>query len=157
MMASYKNALLIVALLALTAWAGEHPVVPRPPRLVEARVYHYSHGQPYLVKWWTIEDLKIDRELIFPAGPDTFRVRLRLQGQGWVRMAFRDGQMYVHELPEDQGYVSDGVKDFYFRVPKDFAAGPISLSISLRDYRGVEVSRTRHFTLGESKLALQRR
>lgn len=126
---------------------------PVPPRLVEARVYYYPErmGRPILVKWWSKGRLVLDRSLVYPGGPERFRLRVRTEGAGSLQACFLDGLSTRFALPPERQRIQGNVKDIYFDVPSEFAPGDIELELGLSSDAGRSVQGPR-FRLGRSVL-----
>ncbi|MBI3924022.1 MAG: hypothetical protein HY319_00625 [Armatimonadetes bacterium] len=102
--------------------------------LHEVKVWYYGRRMPpVLVKWWTAEGLKVDREFIYPAGQGRFRVRAITVGSGadWVSIAFRDRSLSVYELPLGRQRVRSRVKDVYFSPPAEITPGSFEVHVAL--------------------------
>ncbi len=130
--------LLLVLLLSATSLSAA-PALPAP-RIIDLRAWHYASGpedRAQTLMWWQPEGMRVQRQGTLSRS-GLVRVRVLVSGGiaeddegtvNWLSLVFRDRKGAEFELPPERRATRAGTKDILWRIPSEFAAGPLELEV----------------------------
>ena len=131
--------LLLLTLLLSAVSLSAAPALPAP-RIIDLRAWHYASGpedRAQTLMWWQPEGMRVQRQGTLSRS-SLVRVRVLVSGGiaeddegtvNWLSLVFRDQQGAEFELPPERRATRAGTKDILWRIPPEFAAGPLELEV----------------------------
>ncbi len=132
---------ILLLLLALLGAASLRAATALPaPRIIDLRAWYYASGtqdRAQTLLWWQPEGVRVQRQAEL-SRDGLVRVRVLVSGGideddegtvNWLSLVFRDNSGAEFELPTERRQTRAGTKDVCWRIPREFAAGPVELEV----------------------------